>query len=183
MTSTGRGSENDFYKDGTNLNKVKFPENRLREIAEMKRKPQKSHLISYFLQMDEASTYEKTENNDKDSSDNANETDGDDLEVYRTIINALDGNLDKTMLLESQEDAVISSEEKATYDEFLSTATRHAFFGASRTQFGTKMASKELPQTSAIHRTTSHVKSSTMCQLDPYAASHYLKLFGNLLAV
>ncbi len=142
MTCTGCGSDNHFYKKCINLNKEEFRQKRLKEIAEAKGKTQKSQLRSYFLQMDEVSSDDKTEANENDSADNSDDNDDDALSEYRTIIDALDGNLDESMFLESQEDAVAYTEEKAAYEECLNTATRHAFFGSTQTKFGTIMTPK-----------------------------------------
>ncbi len=62
MTCTGCGSDNHFYKKCNNPNKEAFRAKKLKEIAEAKGKTQRSQLRSYFLQMDEASSDDKTEN-------------------------------------------------------------------------------------------------------------------------
>ncbi len=59
---------------------------RLKEIAEAKGKTQKSQLRSYFLQMDEASSDDKTENDKNDFADDADENDDDGSDEYRTML-------------------------------------------------------------------------------------------------
>ncbi len=145
MSCTGCGSDSRFYKKCNNPNKEEFREKKLKEIAETKGKTQKSQLRSYFLQMDEISSDAKTEADEKDSVDNADENDDDALNEYRTISDALNGNLDESMSLDSHEDSVTDTAAKETYDECLNTATRHAFFGSTRTQFGAKMVPMGTP--------------------------------------
>ncbi len=79
--------------------------------------------------MDEVSSDDKTEANENDSPGTSAENDDDALTEYRTIVDERHGNLDECMCFQSQEDAVIDAEEKATYEECLNNATRQAFFG------------------------------------------------------
>ncbi len=92
--------------------------------------------------MDEASSDDKTENDKNDFADDADDNHDDGSDEYRTIADALDGNLDESMFLESRDDVVTDTDEKATCFEFLTTATRHAFFGLTRTQLGAKKVSE-----------------------------------------
>ncbi len=131
-----------LYKKCINPNKEEFRQKRVKEIAEAKGKTQTSQLRSYFLQMEEVPSDDKTEANENDSAENSDENVDDALSEYRTIVDALDGNLDERMFLESQEDAVAYTEEKATCEEWLNTATRHAFFGSTQTKFGAMMTPK-----------------------------------------
>ncbi len=103
--------------------------------------------------MDEASSDDKTANDKNDFADDADENDDDGSDEYRTIADALDGNLDESMFLELQDDVVTDTDEKATYYECLNTATRHTFFGSTQTQFGAKEVSEGLPRASATRKT------------------------------
>ncbi len=56
--------------------------------------------------MDEASSDDKTETDKTDSADNADENDDDGANEHRTIADAVGGNLEESMFLESQDDIV-----------------------------------------------------------------------------
>ncbi len=129
MTCTGCGSDDHFYKKCNNKHKEEFRQKRLKEISEGKAKTQKSQLRSYFLQVDEVSSDDKTGADENDAAGNADEIDEIAFSEYRSIVGALDGNLYDIVFLESQEDAVTDTEVKATYEECLNNATRQAFFG------------------------------------------------------
>ncbi len=86
MTCTGCRSDNHFYKKCNNQNKEAFRAKRLKEIAEAKGKTQRSKLRSYFLQMDEASSDDKTGNDKNDFADDADENDDDGSDEYRMML-------------------------------------------------------------------------------------------------
>ncbi len=77
MTCTGYGSDSHFYRKCNILNKEELRQKKLKEICETKGKTHKSQHRSYFLQMDEVSSENKTEADEKRPRRYADENDDD----------------------------------------------------------------------------------------------------------
>lgn len=71
MTCTGCRSEEHFYEDCKNPNKVQYRKKKLRMITEMKEDSQKSHLHSFYVQDEiEPDVADEADNELPGSSDN-----------------------------------------------------------------------------------------------------------------
>ena len=135
MECTGCGSKNNFYKDCNNLNRAAYREKKLEEIRSKVHEDQKKRIRSFYMQVsDEDSSHESK----------CSETDQDQT---RDMTDEFKSSPHESMFLES---SLNDQSREPVFEEFMTTQTRHIFFGSmnrskSIDPIGVRKGKKSLP--------------------------------------